>query len=91
MDEKYFKEHLKEIMLGKCNAKIEAVIDKDGSHCILNGRGIDVLILSFAISEHVAKKLGMSVEEYCNIMSAGYKRRESMKNGISMFEDFRKC
>lgn len=63
-------------------ASIQAEIDKDGELGIgihIEGRGVELLVLSLAIAENVGKKLNLSKKNYIEILQEGW-NEDSDKN-----------
>lgn len=61
-------------------ASIQAEIDKDGELGIhIEGRGLELLVLSFKIAEYVGKKLKFSKKNYIETLQEGWKE-DSDKN-----------
>lgn len=74
-------------------ASIQAEIDKDGELGIhIEGRGIELLVLSLEIAENVGKKLKLSKKDYIEILQEGWVE-DSNKNDYvpnifkKMFDD----
>lgn len=61
-------------------ASIQAEIDKNGEMGFhIEGRGIELLILSFKIAENVGKKLKFSKKDYIKLLQEGW-NEDSDKN-----------
>lgn len=61
-------------------ASIQAEIDKDGGLGIhIEGRGVELLVLSLEIAENVGKKLKLSKKDYIEIFQEGW-NEDSDKN-----------
>ena len=61
-------------------ASIQAEIDKDGGLGIrIEGRGVELLVLSLEIAENVGKKLKLSKKDYIGILQEGW-NEDSDKN-----------
>jgi len=68
-------------------ASIKAILDKDDDvQVYLNGRGADLLSLSFCIAESIVKKLPISIDDYCNILKDGFQKNQCQDMFEKMFE-----
>lgn len=64
-------------------ASIQAEIDKDGGLVIhIEGRGIELLVLSLKIAEKVGKDLKLSKKDYIEILQEGWKEDSDKKDDI---------
>jgi len=73
MDQKFFEELFK-----NAPAKITAESDDKGKITILlNGRGIDILALSLAISERVIEDIPLTFNDYCGMLKKAFTEEKS--------------
>ena len=64
-------------------ASINAEIDKDGGLGIhLEGRGVELLVLSLEIAEKVGKKLKISKKDFIEILQESWKEDSEQKDDI---------
>lgn len=74
-------------------ASIQAEIDKDGELEIhIEGRGIELLVLSLEIAENVGKKLKLSKKDYIEILQEGWNEDSNKNDDVpnifkKMFDD----
>ena len=64
-------------------ASIQAEIDKEGGLGIhIEGRGVELLVLSLEIAKNVGKKLKLSKKDYIEMLQEGWKEDSDQKDDI---------
>lgn len=76
------KDLLKAIMMEKIMedhpAEIRAKMENYSINLSFSGRGCDILALALDIAEKIAKKLGISYEDFCGMLKEGWNKEDSI-------------
>ncbi len=75
MDYKFLKEIFK-TQPAKITAETD---DKDNMNIRFDGRGIELLALSIAISEGVIEKCPLTIDDYCEMLKEGAEHKKKSK------------
>lgn len=59
-------------------AEISAKMENYSINLTLRGRGCDILALALEIAEKTAKKIGISYDDFCEMLKTGWNKEDSI-------------
>lgn len=86
------KELIKALLMEKIMedhpAEISAKMENFSINLTLRGRGCDILALALDIAEKTSKKIGISYDDFCEMLKkAGIKRILSLKRNLKIYSE----